>query len=39
MDAAGFLGFARHSMAAVSKIPARHHELLIAKLQVAGVTG
>jgi predicted phage terminase large subunit-like protein len=29
---AGFLGFARHAMACVSKSPARHHELLIAKL-------
>ena len=33
MAAAGFLGFARHAMEAVSRIPARHHELLIAKLQ------
>jgi predicted phage terminase large subunit-like protein len=32
-DMAGFLGFARHAMARVSKIPARHHELLIARLQ------
>ena len=30
---AGFLGFARHAMARLSKAPARHHELLIAKLE------
>lgn len=29
----GFLGFARHAMACVSRIPARHHELLIERLQ------
>src|ERR1700722_7481302 len=33
MEAAGFLGFARHAMAGVPKIPARHHEFLIARLQ------
>ncbi len=33
VEKAGFLDFARYAMDAVSKIPARHHELLIAKLQ------
>ncbi len=29
---AGFLGFARHAMSSISKTPALHHEVLIAKL-------
>jgi len=33
MAEAGFLGFARHAMEAVGKIPARHHEMLIGHLQ------
>jgi len=32
-ETAGFLGFARHVMAAESKTLARHHELLIARLE------
>lgn len=33
MGVAGFLGFARHALASVAQVPARHHELLIARLQ------
>ncbi len=32
-EVAGFLGFARHAMARVSRVPSRHHELLITRLQ------
>jgi predicted phage terminase large subunit-like protein len=32
-EVAGFMGFARHVMALSGKAPARHHELLIARLQ------
>jgi hypothetical protein len=32
-ETTGFLSFACHAMACVSRVPARHHQLLIERLQ------